>query len=225
MGLQYRKRTKGKNAWFNFSASKKRGVGTSFSLKLGKNITCNSRGRVTLNLGNGLRYVAYKKKKKQPKPVVNKTSNYNYKGIISKPMTSEERHKLTIKPNVVQNTRYNHEYEVCKSCLITLSESSSIPLIEDKRMFAKLARSLDVVKENEVRNIGALIAVVDQLRKMEVLVQDPEAKNFTNMIRLKLQEHQDRVSRNIASKDTKFFTWPVILLIIAACFIIQTCSK
>lgn len=62
MGFQYRKRTKGKNAWLNFSASKKRGVGGSASIKLGRGVTYNTRGRVTINFGNGLKYVAYKKK-------------------------------------------------------------------------------------------------------------------------------------------------------------------
>lgn len=65
MGLQIRKRTKGKNSWFNFSASKKNGLGASMSVKLGKNVTYNTRGRVTVNFGNGIRYVAYKKKKRK----------------------------------------------------------------------------------------------------------------------------------------------------------------
>lgn len=64
MGFQYRKRTKGKKSWFNFSGSSKNGLGCSLSVKLGKRITYNSRGRVTVNFGNGFRYVGYKKKKR-----------------------------------------------------------------------------------------------------------------------------------------------------------------
>lgn len=60
MGLQYRKRTKGKNSWLNFSKS-----GASLSYKIG-NMTFNSRGRSTMNLGNGFRYVAYRKKNQGP---------------------------------------------------------------------------------------------------------------------------------------------------------------
>ena len=54
MGMQFRKRTSGKNSWLNFSGS-----GVSSSTKVG-NVTTNvgPRGRrVTVNLGNGLRYV------------------------------------------------------------------------------------------------------------------------------------------------------------------------
>lgn len=62
MGLQYRKRGKKTAAgWFNYSASS-RGIGGSFSwTPFGKLVTFNSRGRKTLNLGNGFRYVSYGK--------------------------------------------------------------------------------------------------------------------------------------------------------------------
>ena len=62
MGFQVRRRTKGKTGWLNFSYSKKRGVGASVSVKFGKNVTLNSRGRLTINFGSGVRYVFYKKK-------------------------------------------------------------------------------------------------------------------------------------------------------------------
>ena len=62
MGLQLRRRTKGKTGWFNFSGS-----GMSFSFKPFSFMTLNSRGRSTINLGGGLRYVGYAKKKKNEK--------------------------------------------------------------------------------------------------------------------------------------------------------------
>ena len=62
MGIQYRKRTKGKSGWFNFSYSDKNGLGASTSVKAG-NVTHNFGGkqssRTTVNLGNGLKYVSY----------------------------------------------------------------------------------------------------------------------------------------------------------------------
>jgi len=61
VGLQIRKRTKGKNSWFNFSKS-----GISLSTKVG-NVTTNMgpRGlRTTVNLGNGVRYVKYRSAKR-----------------------------------------------------------------------------------------------------------------------------------------------------------------
>ena len=75
MGLQVRKRTKGKNAWFNFSASKKNGASGSVSIRLNDKMTYNTRGRLTVNLGNGVRYVAYKKKKKPVKKPEVKNTN------------------------------------------------------------------------------------------------------------------------------------------------------
>lgn len=72
MGFQWRKRTKGKTSWFNFSASKSRGFGSSMSVKFGQmtaNFGSGGRRRVTLNLGNGLRYVktrTVKPKEKKP---------------------------------------------------------------------------------------------------------------------------------------------------------------
>lgn len=74
MGLQVRKRTKGKSSWWNGSYSSK-GVGASGSVKLGKNVTWNTgdiingktKQRVTVNFGNGYRWVWYKKRDKPTK--------------------------------------------------------------------------------------------------------------------------------------------------------------
>lgn len=71
MGLQVRKRTKGKNSWWNGSYSKK-GAGASGSVKLSDNVTWNTgdlvngktNKRLTINFGNGYRYVWYGKKTK-----------------------------------------------------------------------------------------------------------------------------------------------------------------
>jgi len=70
MGLQVRKRTKGKNGWWNGSYSSK-GAGVSGSAKVSKNVTYNTgdilngktKPRLTINLGNGVRYVHYAKGK------------------------------------------------------------------------------------------------------------------------------------------------------------------
>jgi len=59
MGISYRKRIKiGKNTYVNLSKS-----GVSISQKVGKT-TINSRGQVTVNLGNGIVYRKKLKKKK-----------------------------------------------------------------------------------------------------------------------------------------------------------------
>lgn len=84
MGLQFRKRTKGKNSWLNFSHSKKNGFSASLSVKVAKGVTMNFGGkgnrRATVNFGNGLRYVKYRDKKKEttvkePKTRSNRSTN------------------------------------------------------------------------------------------------------------------------------------------------------
>lgn len=72
MGFQFRRRTKGKDGWLNFSYSKRNGLGMSGSVKVG-NITFNTgnskrASRTSVDLGNGLRYVSYgPSKSKKPK--------------------------------------------------------------------------------------------------------------------------------------------------------------
>ena len=68
MGFSIRKKTKGKSSWLNLSASKTRGLHSSYSLKLGKNTTLNFSkhgNRVTHNFGNGVRWTSYSKKEKK----------------------------------------------------------------------------------------------------------------------------------------------------------------
>lgn len=73
MGVQIRKRTKGKNGWVNGSYSS-RGAHASVSVKPTSNITYNSGSllggkykrpsRLTVDLGNGIRWVSYGSSKK-----------------------------------------------------------------------------------------------------------------------------------------------------------------
>ena len=72
MGFSVRGRTKGKSSWLNYSASK-RGLHSSYSHKVSKNLTFNfsKRGnRVTYNFGNGIRWTATGKKSRTKKQVV-----------------------------------------------------------------------------------------------------------------------------------------------------------
>lgn len=96
MGFSFRGRTKGKNGWFNYSASSA-GLGGSVSTKLTKNITVNykpSRGfRTTVNLGRGVRWVSSTAKDKTVKP-------YTYK----EPSVATKRRDARLK-------RSNDEYE------------------------------------------------------------------------------------------------------------------
>jgi hypothetical protein len=79
MGLQVRKRTKGKNGWWNGSYSK-RGVGASGTVKVSSNVTYNTgdllgnknSSRLTINFGNGIRYVSYGKRESTKKTTTKK---------------------------------------------------------------------------------------------------------------------------------------------------------
>lgn len=83
MGLQVRKRTKGKKSWWNGSYSRK-GAGASGTVKLSDNVTWNTgdlingktKQRVTINMGNGVRWVWYSKKKKPAKRQPNTSDHY-----------------------------------------------------------------------------------------------------------------------------------------------------
>ena len=80
MGLQIRKRTKGKSGWLNFSYSERNGFGTSVSVKPLKGITHNFGGkrgsRTTIDLGNGIRYVSYGEKPKSKPRAKSSGSGY-----------------------------------------------------------------------------------------------------------------------------------------------------
>lgn len=59
MGFQFHKKIKlGKHAWINIGKK-----GASGSFKIGP-ITFNTKGKTTVNFGNGVKYVKYKKKDK-----------------------------------------------------------------------------------------------------------------------------------------------------------------
>ena len=83
MGLQVRKRTKGNSGWLNGSYSR-RGAGVSGSVKINKNVTYNTgdvlngktKPRLTINLGNGVRYVHYAKSNRRTQ--VNQGNQDNY---------------------------------------------------------------------------------------------------------------------------------------------------
>lgn len=95
MGLQVRKRSKGKKSWWNGSYSRK-GVGASGSVKLSDNVTWNtgdfingkSRSRVTINFGNGYRYVWYPKKAKRT------TQTADYDPVDVAPWTPEDTRRV-----------------------------------------------------------------------------------------------------------------------------------
>lgn len=74
MGFRYKGRTKGKDAWINYSVSSK-GIRASTSIKFGDDMTVNigkDRTRTTFNLGDGLTYVADRPHKTSAAPAKKK---------------------------------------------------------------------------------------------------------------------------------------------------------
>lgn len=95
MGFQVRKRTKGKTNWLNYSFSK-RGANASASMKTASgdttlNVNANGKRRVTVNLGNGVKYVfdGPPKKKTIPK-VKTPKSSYKYTSTPTKYFRSKQ---------------------------------------------------------------------------------------------------------------------------------------
>lgn len=87
MGFRWRKRTKGKNGWINFSYSKKNGFNTSITVKSGP-FTWNSgnrkrKSRLTTKLPGGFYHVSSSKSKKKETK-----QGYNYHTDSPMPATS-----------------------------------------------------------------------------------------------------------------------------------------
>lgn len=136
MGLQIRKRTKGKNGWLNFSASKKNGLGASMSIKFGKNITYNTRGRTTINFGNGIRYVSYRKKKKQT--------------VVKEPKVSRAR---SSKKSYTYTPVSYSRAELLSSCqqfLKTVGEAGHFTELADMQVAVDLYNAIGSIEEGEI---------------------------------------------------------------------------
>lgn len=87
MGLRYKGKTSGKDAWLNYSISSK-GIHKSTSFKFGEDVTVNiskEGTRTTFNMGNGLSYVAHRPNKK--------TVRYN-RPTVYRTYTKEEEAEL-----------------------------------------------------------------------------------------------------------------------------------
>lgn len=96
MGLSWRKRTKGKNLWVNLFASKNNGAGASLSLKIGNataNLGPNGRKRLTINFGNGIRYIKTSTASKKVKPSQKPQATYDKKIVSNiEPIVVDEKY-------------------------------------------------------------------------------------------------------------------------------------
>lgn len=216
MGFQFRKRTKGKQGWLNFSGSKKNGLGASLSLKFGKNVTYNSRGRVTVNFGNGLRYVAYKKKKRAPKEQTYKSSkSYTYRSY-EEPRPSKREMLSSIQELLLK---------MCKSDFITKNADLQITL--------DLYNAIEIVKNDpdSQENHDLILVTTNQFKELVATFNQPEIVDYSNAISLYLRDtlpykyHDKFFSEKIENiekqRKTKIWIWGTIISIV---IMVQMCS-
>lgn len=218
MGFQFRKRTKGKSGWLNFSGSRKNGLGASVSLKFGKNVTYNSRGRVTINFGNGFRYVAYKKKKRSSK--VNSTSknvkrSYSYSPVEYKQPPTQHELLCSVQAALIN---------VCK--LQQVKEDADIQVVAD------LHNAVEFLKEepNSVENIDLIIVTTNQFTEVAKTINDPllieTADIANNYLRSTLPKRQKIKTNNTTftpEERTKYNRWIIGVLFIVI-FALQMCT-
>ena len=217
MGFQFRKRTKGKQGWLNFSGSKKNGLGASLSLKFGKNVTYNSRGRVTINFGNGLRYVAYKKKKRQPKTnTTPKTSSrsYTYKAVEYKPTPTQNEILCSVQ-EVLRNEVKMHN----------VVDSADLQVLVD------LYNAVELLKEepDSVDNIDLIIVTTNQFKEVAKKINKPDLIKSANIVSDYLRSVLPKKTKPTPTpltpqERTKYNRWMVGILFVVI-FALQMCSR
>lgn len=220
MGFQLRKRTKGKNAWFNFSASRSRGIRGSASIKLDKNWTLNfgRHGvRTTINFGNGLRYVTTKSLKSKPKKqpsATRKSSRVTYSEDLRYiPLANIPSACDTIGEALLSRTEYVNEEQ--KIVLRAVNEALTVHV--KKAIEEKDRSALNLIQEciGEVKKLKAISTDEDVISLYERIIEVITyiKRGFDYGV------HKPHVEKK--EDDSVFFTWPVILFIAIVCFIIQ----
>ena len=218
MGLQFRKRTKGKDSWFNFSGSKKNGLGASLSVKLGKNVTYNSRGRVTVNFGNGFRYVVSKKKGRKTKDPFavkqRKTSSrsYTYTPVEYKNVPTQNEILCSVQEvlgNEVKMKRVVH--------------SADLQVIVD------LYNAIEFVKEDpdSLDNIDLIVVTTNQLKEVAKNINDSKLIESANVVSDYLRSILPEKPRartqtlQLSSSRNNLWIWGAIISII---IMVQMCA-
>lgn len=208
MGFQYRKRTKGKNAWLNFSASKKRGIGGSASIKLGRGVTYNTRGRLTINFGNGMRYVAYKKKPRVKK--VDKVKAY-------------VEPKTRGRPKQVKTYSVNELLCLNQKSLVMMGSYKAFRNSSNLQVLLDVHNAIEDLKQDrnsmEVRDL--IIVTTNQLSDVAKQDGNQGLIECTNIIRDYLRSVlPNRPKPIVEKKGSALATWIILIgfsLIVAMC--------
>lgn len=174
MGFQVRKRTKGKTSWLNFSFSKRRGFGASASLKVGENVTYNTRGRLTINLGSGMKYVFYKKK---PKQAITKSQKTNTS-------TAPIRANAPVHPCVIQYKRayvdpieHDRHLEQIQELLLEIRKMKGLKKTVDFEALGNLNRAVSSVRASGCLNLDS-VSINAAAQRFEIYARKTESADL-----------------------------------------------
>lgn len=230
MGFQLRRRTKGKNSWFNYSYSKRNGLRGSLSFKIGKDWTVNlgrNGARTTVNLGNGLKYVSPQRKlfdaasKKQTTP---KTSTK--KASSAKPYVAREEDSYIPIDQIPAS---------CKILGDTLTEHAEFVSEEDKLILFAVREALTVhvkkgIDENDRGTLKLIQECYDEIRKLKAKSDnDGHIELYDKILKVIVyikRGYDYGVYSITPEKEQEFkITWPMVIVIAIICFVIQMAMR
>ena len=218
MGLQFRKRTKGKNSWINVSHSKKNGLSASLSVKLDKNFTLNFGGkgnrRATINFGNGFRYVKYRSPKpKEPKASIPK----------GRSRTSSVTHTAYTPKPVIE------VLGMCQGAILEHIPKCGLVHNGDFQVMVDLYNAIDFMIEdpNSLENRDLMLVTTNQFVEVAQSRGSEELIKISNTIREYI--HRNLPKREMPnpkeSEVEETFNKPVVWgTIIGLCLLIAMCS-
>lgn len=230
MGFQLRRRTKGKNSWFNYSYSKRNGLRGSLSFKIGKDWTVNlgrNGTRTTVNLGNGLRYVSPQRKlfgsdsKKQttPKASTKKTSS-------AKPYVAREE-DAHIPIDQIPSS--------CKMLGDVLTEHAEHVNEDDKLILFAVREAMTVhvekgINENDRGTLNLIQECYDEIRKLKAKSDnDGHIELYDKILKVIVyikRGYDYGVYSITPEKEQEFkITWSMVIIIAIICFVIQMAMR
>jgi molecular chaperone DnaK (HSP70) len=126
MGIQVRKRTKGKTSWTNASYSNK-GLHASHTTRIGKGtLNISSRGvRSTYNFGNGVKYVTNTPWKKKEKKII--TSKVNENNLTIEEIRSLIKERIETLKQEEQNQKEQNVIKEVMPVIETIEEVVKAP--------------------------------------------------------------------------------------------------
>lgn len=217
MGLQFRKRTKGKNSWFNISSSKKNGLSASLSVKVAKGVTMNFGGkgnrRATINFGNGVRYVKYRTPKAKPKaePKV-RSSRSNTQSYTYTPVEPRKTRDEVL--GMCQGGLIEHAQE------FKLSDSADIQEMLD------LYNAIDIMRgdPDSLENRDLMIVTTNQYIELTKRLNNAEMTKLAETIKTLICRYLPEKPKPVVVREEPFNKTLLWGTLIGICVLIAMCS-